>query len=121
MDEELEKKIGKIVLSIFTGFLKVLSIYLAFPFIFTILFVLFWVPTFLVGLICIGIERITGIDTSSFRYNQLTIPVNGLVWLFENIFMILFNFLLKTKIGLSMLIMTILVISFFEFQKKKQA
>jgi hypothetical protein len=37
MDEELEKKIGKIVLSISNGFLKVLNIYMIFPFICTLL------------------------------------------------------------------------------------
>jgi len=120
MDEELEKKIGKIVLSISNSFLKVLSIYLIFPFIFTILFVIFWVPTFLVALVCLGIEKVTGIDTSPFRYNQLTMPVNGLVWVFEKILIILFDFLLKTKTGLFILIMTILVIGFFEYQKKIQ-
>jgi hypothetical protein len=120
MDEELEKKIGKIVLSISNGFLKVLNIYLIFPFIFAILFVLFWVPTFLVALVCLGIEKVTGIDTSPFRYNQLTMPVKGLIWLADKIFMILFDFILKTKTGLFILIMTILVIGFFEYKKKTQ-
>jgi hypothetical protein len=118
MDEELEKKIGKIVLSISNGFLKVLSIYLIFPFICAILFVIFWVSTFLVSLVCLGIENVTGIDTSPFRYNQLPMPVNGLIWLLGKILMILFDFLLKTKTGLFILIMTILVIGFFEYHKK---
>jgi hypothetical protein len=120
MDEELEKKTGKIVLSVFNGFLKVLSVYLGFPFVFAILFILFWVPTFLVAMVCLGIEKVVGIDTSPFRYNQLTMPINGLVWVSEKILMILFDFLLKTKTGLFMLFVTILIIGFLEYQKKPQ-
>jgi hypothetical protein len=47
-------------------------------------------------------------------------PVKGLIWLSDKIFMILFDFILKTKTGLFILIMTILVIGFFEYKKKTQ-
>jgi hypothetical protein len=118
MDEELEKKIGKIVISISQAFLKVLYIYLRFLLIAIILLSVFWALTLIVGAFCLAIEGITGVDTTSFRANYLTMPVNGLVWVLDKCFIVLFVFFLTNKTGIFMLIMTVLGISFFEYKKR---
>jgi hypothetical protein len=121
MNEELEKKIGKFIISIFNGFSKILQFYLILILGFPILFVVFWVPTFLLGIACFLIEKITGIDTSYIRYNQLTIPINSLLWIFDKITIFFFDFLLKTKPGIIIVILLVLVLALLEYRKKIKA
>lgn len=116
MDEELEKKVGKLVLSIYRGFLMVLSFYLISILIFISLFVIVYIPTFVIALVSLGIENITGIDTNAFRHST-SIPVTGVIWIADNLFIFLFDILIKTKQGLISLLSIIVFLGILEYRK----
>lgn len=118
MNDELEKKIGKIVISIYQACLKVVYFYLQILFITVCLLFAFWSLALIIGVFIIVIEAITGIDTISFRGRYLLLPVQGLVWILDNVFLFLFGFLLTNPTGILILITIISVIAVFEYKKR---
>ncbi|HEY9615117.1 hypothetical protein [Allocoleopsis sp.] len=118
MNEELEKKIGKIVISIFQAFLKIVYFYLQLLFIAVTLLFIFFAFTLIIGVFCLVIEAITGIDTTSFRGDYLTLPMRGLIWILDKVFLVAFEFLFTNSIGFLIFIAIISVIAIFEYKKR---
>ena len=121
MEEELEKKIGRIILSIYTtikNFFIIFSGVSLFFFWFLAFFIVLisFIESALLFLFFI-IEKLTGIDLKPF-VDDFHEGTNIITMTVSNTFLAIIDFFLKTKIGIFMLVLIVLIVSFFEYRKK---